>query len=497
MTSDTPSSAPGGPPPGGDLLATSQAGPAAVRGGVLRVGGYLVAAAFSVVSAALLFRHLGVGDAGRYVTITTLVIVFTGLTEAGLWGVAVRELSAPPDKRREELMRDLMGLRIALSAVAALGAVAFAAAAGYGSPLVLGTLVFGVGTVLGSLQLMLSAALAAKLRYGWMTAMDLVRQLVTVALIVAFVLLDGELLSFLAISVPAALAALVPTVVLVRGDMPMMPRFERAVWVDLLREVLPFAAATAVAVSYFRVALVLMSLIASEQQTGYFSASFRVIEVLLLVPALIVGSALPIFARAAADDPDRLRFGVQRVLDTTVILGVLVSLGVFVGAPGIIDIVAGSSFEPAAGVLRVQSIGLLAAFVSTVWTFALLSLGRYRAILVLTSVPLLLNVALTAALAPSEGATGAAIATAVGESVLAIAGGVVLMRAMSPRRISVTPVIRALAVGLPCAALALVDGVSSIALAVASGALFLVAIWAVRGIPPNLLADVRGGGGTR
>jgi hypothetical protein len=68
---------------------------------------------------------------------------------------------------------------------------------------------------------------------------------------------------------------------------------------------------------------------------------------------------------------------------------------------------------------------------------------------------------------------------------------------MSPRRISVMPVIRALAVGMPCAALALVDGVSSIALAVAAGALFLVAIWAVRGIPPNLLADVRGGGGTR
>lgn len=66
---------------------------------MLRVGGHLVGAAFSVVPAALLLRHLGVRDAGRYVTVTTLVGLFGGLIEAGLSSIAVRELSATVDPR--------------------------------------------------------------------------------------------------------------------------------------------------------------------------------------------------------------------------------------------------------------------------------------------------------------------------------------------------------------------------------------------------------------
>ena len=42
---------------------------AAARGGLLRAGGYVVGQGMSVAAAALLFRHLGVADAGRYITV--------------------------------------------------------------------------------------------------------------------------------------------------------------------------------------------------------------------------------------------------------------------------------------------------------------------------------------------------------------------------------------------------------------------------------------------
>ena len=47
---------------------------------------------------------------------------------------------------------------------------------------------------------------------------------------------------------------------------------------------------------------------ARPPQLGNFSASFRMIEVLTLVPGLVVGSAFPIFARAAKDDRERLGY---------------------------------------------------------------------------------------------------------------------------------------------------------------------------------------------
>ncbi|MEA2273991.1 MAG: hypothetical protein QOI98_2699 [Solirubrobacteraceae bacterium] len=482
---------PGAMAPGADVLATSEAGPAAVRGGVLRVAGYLFGVALSVVSAALLFRHLGVRDGGRYVTVISLVALFGGLTEAGLASIAVRELSAGPALERRELMRDVVGLRFALSVVAGLAAVAFAVVVGYSPTMIEGAALAAAGMIVQSIQVTWSAALTARLRFGWVTALDLTRQVVTVGGIVVLVAVGAGLLPFLFLAIPAALAAAVPTAMLIRGEVPLRPRFDRAVWVSLLRDVLPYAAATAVAAVYFRVSLILVSLLSNAEQTGYFGASFRVVEVLFLIPVLAVGTAFPIFARAAGSDAHRLRFAVQRVADVTATLGALVVVGVFVGAPGIIAVIAGGDFAPAAAVLRIQCLGLLGSFLAAVWGFALLSLGRHRALLLLALGPLVVNAGLTAALAPAHGARGGAIATAVGELVLASAGAVVLLRAMRPDGISLRGAGRALALAVPCGALALVHGVPTLALAVLAGAIYLVLLGATGGLPGDLIADLR------
>lgn len=463
-----------------------------MRGAVLRVGGYLVGAALSVVSAALLFRHLGVRDTGRYVTIITLVGLFGGLTEAGLWGIAVRELSATAGPRAGSLMRDIVGLRIALSMAAALVAVAFAATVGYAPVMIAGTAICAFGFVLQNVQVTWSAALAARLRFGWATTLDLGRQILTVAGIVVLVLAGAGLLPLLAIAIPAGIAILVPTALLIRRDVAIWPRFDLAVWRNLLRDVLPFVAATAVAALYFRVALILVSLVADERQTGFFGASFRVTEVFVAVPVLIVGAALPIFSRAAADDPERLRFGIQRVVNTTTIFGAMIVLGIFVGAGDIIRIVAGTEFGPAAEVLQLQCLGLLGGFVSAVWGFALLSLGRYRAILAVTCGPLVLIIMLTLALAPTYGAVGAAIATAIGDFAFAVVGWIVLNRAIAPHRIAALPIVRALLLAVPFAALTLVGGVAPLVLGTFGAGLYALSIWMLGWLPVDLLKDLRG-----
>ena len=88
--------------------------------------------------------------------------------------------------------------------------------------------------------------------------------------------------------------------------------FRTSRWRPLLRDVVPYALATAAGLLYFRVAVVLMSLVSTERETGLYSAAFRIVEVLMIVPQLAVGALLPILARAASDDHDRLAYGVDR-----------------------------------------------------------------------------------------------------------------------------------------------------------------------------------------
>src|SRR4051812_43077507 len=138
------------------LLDTPSAGPAAIRGGAIRIAGYGAGIVITTLSAALLFRHLGVEDGGRYVTVVALVSIVAGLTDAGLTGVAMRELVDRDPSEHESLLRNLLGMRLVLGAIGLGGAVAFAAVAGYGSAMVFGTMLAGFGTIAQTFQNTLS-----------------------------------------------------------------------------------------------------------------------------------------------------------------------------------------------------------------------------------------------------------------------------------------------------------------------------------------------------
>src|SRR3954454_23849706 len=135
-----------------DILDTPQAGPAAIRGGVIRLLGYGTSVMLSVGSAALLFRHLGVEDGGRYVTVTSLVLIASGLVDFGLTGIGVRELAVLDSAQRAHLLRNLVGLRVVLSLLGVLGAVVFALAVDYSEAMVLGTLLAGLGFAAAAAQ---------------------------------------------------------------------------------------------------------------------------------------------------------------------------------------------------------------------------------------------------------------------------------------------------------------------------------------------------------
>ena len=473
-----------------DLLATPLAGPAAIRGGALRLLGYGAGVILSIGSAALLFRHLGVADGGRYVTVLALVATAQGLTDFGLTAVGVRELSVAQGDERERVVRALTGLRLVLTAAGVAGAVAFAAVAGYGGTLVIGTLLAGLGLIVQNLQTTYGLALMVDLRLGWLTLIEFLRQVVTVVLIATLVVAGAELLPFLAIPIPAALVALGLTVVLVRGRIPLAPSFHRAGWAPLLRSILPYALATAAAALYFRMAIVLLSLISTAEETGYFAASFRVVEVLVVVPQLLVTAAFPIFARAARDDRVRLSYGIQRVFEACALLGGLLGLVLFLGAPLIIDVIAGPDFEPSVDVLRIQAVTVFAMFASTSWSYALLSLHEHRAILVITSLTLLLNAGLVAVLGSSDGATGAAIGTFVADlTALVLLGGVLAQRHPDLRP-NLRVFVSILVAGGAAASLGLL-GLPQIPLLVAASIVYCGVLLALRAVPDEVFVELR------
>lgn len=387
----------------------------------MRTGSYLATVALSLVSAPLLIRHLGIVQFGRYTTVLAIVTMVVGLTDAGLLNMGLREWTSRRGAERARVMRTLLGIRLELSLVGLIIGVGFAAVAGYGWALVLGTLLAGFGMALQMTSDLLTVALQGELRFGWVAAIDFARQFVTVCLIVLFVVLGSPLLPFLAIPIAAGLAALMLAATLVRGHIPMVPQFNGPETWSLLRDIAPYSGAVALNTVYFRMTLVVMSVIASARQTGYFATSFRVTEVLISLPALAIGASFPILSRAAGEERSRFASAANRILDLGFMTGAALSLCVLLGAPFAVSVLAGPAGRPAVGVLQIQGLALTAAFVGVGSGFALLSLRRHVVVLLANGASLLVNLVLALVLVPADRAKGAAIAAVVAECCLTAA----------------------------------------------------------------------------
>jgi O-antigen/teichoic acid export membrane protein len=416
-------------------------GEVAIRGGAIRVVGYVSGVVISLGAAAILVRHLGISVFGRYVTVISLVALVGGVTEAGIAVYGIREFATRNDSERRALLADLLGMRLTLTAFGIACAVVFALAVGYGEILVLGTVLAGVGLLVQVIADVLSIPLQASLRLGRLTVVDLTRRVLALVLIGALAIAGAGLLPFFAVSIPAGALALLVLARMVRSSAAVRANFAWSRWGALFRESLPFALAMSVGAIYFYVTIIVMSLIASDLQTGFFATSFRVTQVALAIPGLLLTAVFPLMTRPGTDR--RLDVGSQmgRIFDVALLFGVWMSLAIALGASFIIKVVGGAHAHGAVPVLRIQGLVLTASFISAAGMLGLLALRRYRPMLIATASALIVNVALGVILIPVLHAQGGAVADALTETFVAL-GLIVTLRRMLPQprlRVSVLP----------------------------------------------------------
>jgi O-antigen/teichoic acid export membrane protein len=472
--------------PVGDVLDTSRAGSLALRGSVLRVGGYGAGMLLTLISAPLLIRHLHQTGFGHYVTALSIATIAAGLTEGGVNTIALREFTTRPGHDRNATMSGMLGIRLLLSCIGVIAATAFAAAAGYSETIVLGTAVAGLGLTIQLLQSLFAVPLQATMRLGWVAAVELLRNAVTTLLIIALVLLGAGIVPLLAVIAPACLSALLLTARLVHGSMPLRPSRHPAAYAPLMRETFPFAVAIALSSAYYRVAVVVMSLEATALQTGYFSTSFRIVEVLIGLPLLVIGAAFPIVTRAERDDRARFDHATRRMFELSVLAGVWLAMAVELAARFVVEVLGGAAAAPAAPILRIQGPAVMATFVAVACSFPLLSMRRYRPLMVANALGLVATLIVSLSLVPLLHGRGAALATVAAELTLAGASVVALVRARPDLRLpwSIIPV-ALLAGGAGIAAGHLI-GIHPVLEVLVGTCVYAVALAALGRLPPEI-----------
>jgi O-antigen/teichoic acid export membrane protein len=378
--------------------------------------------AFALVA----LRVLGPADAGRYAFVGVVTLYLDILLGFGMNTWLTRETARQGERWRTDLTRVLRA-RVALWALlaAATGAsAAGATAAGAITPaeaLALGLLVVALAP--GGAAAALSALFQAFERMEYPAAVTIQTTVLKVALGLLALALGYGFVGLAAAAIVVnvltllSLAALLRTLALPAPAPPAPAAREGPL--GLLRRTSPFLINNLLASLFFRVDLFLLRPLAGETAAGWYSAAYRVIDGLTLIPAYFTLALFPGLARRALVDRAALAHLYARALKVLLTLALPASVAIWLLAEPLVELLAGRAYLPqAAWALAVLIWFLPFSYVNGVTQYVLIALDRQRFLTAAFLLATLVNFGANLALIPRFGLLAAAALTVVSELVL-------------------------------------------------------------------------------
>ncbi len=376
--------------------------------------GRAVTVVAGIGATALASRYLGLEGFGALTLAMAVVALLAVLTDLGMSTMAAREVAKAPDREREILGNCLtLGLTLSVSLILVLLAVVEVSYAGdpdvRRAMLVLSVQLF-TAPVVGTARAHFQAAGRGPLIAVGDVALAMTilgASIVCVEADLGFTAMVGAVaLGYVAQAV--VLTALVPS----RVRLPWSA--SRSSWRSLLGISLPLGATMIVNYLYFRLDVVLLSILQDETAVAIYGLAYRVLEGLMVLPAYFMFALFPEIARLTGQR-ERVDGIVSAALSVMEALALPIVLIFAVFAEDVVRVIGDEGFADAAWVLRILTVALGISYMNGVYGAALPALDQQNALFRWSIVILALNLVVNVALIPLWGVTGAAIAVVLSE----------------------------------------------------------------------------------
>jgi len=400
--------------------------------------GYATISAGSAVLLLLLLmlagRFLTAVDYGKFSFALALATIVETIMDIGLGSVTVREV-ARDRNAAGRIFRNVLGLKL-MWVAGGLAVLLIAAPILRSDPIVIrACYLLGVSSAVRSYLLTVRGLLQGLNRFD-VEAAVVVSDRVLLLAFGTFALVGGYGLEGLCLAFVAARLLMcvgVAWLVHVVAE-SALPTFDRTAWRTIQAAALPLGFFMITLNLYTYIDTVILGVVRSDAETGWYAAAYRVYEGLTYAPAVLSAVLTPRFSYLFVHDRSALRTQFVRALGAAAGLGMLLGAAALWLAGPIMGLLFGASYGPSVVPLRVLSGGALFVFSTWILHAAAIATNLDRRLLVTTAVGLGSNVALNLLLIPRWGIAGAAWAT-----VLAEAATVVLLFVQVQHRMRTAP----------------------------------------------------------
>jgi O-antigen/teichoic acid export membrane protein len=315
-----------------------------------------------------------------------------------------------------------------------------------------GVLIAGVGWIGQQLNEFLRAVFQVKLVQHRGAIAETVGAVATLVLVVSLAAAHAGVVWMLMATSMGFLCTATMTWGYANRLIPLRLRMEWPVWRNLLIAGLPMATSVILMNVQLRVDVLLLSLLRSPREVGFYDVPFKLYELLYVLPALFGGLMMPMFVRDHDGGRGSLAPRLNAALGAHLILAIVAFAALYVCAEPIVALIAGKQFTASAGPLRILAAAAVFVGVTAILRFAAIALELQKNSLRADAVGACAAVLAHALLIPRYGIIGAALGKLCGDLVTCGAAMTVLRHQLRHA------VLASAAVGLAAGA-AVVEGI--------------------------------------
>ena len=366
-----------------------------------------------------LARYLGTVGFGKYSFVFAYLAFFNIITDLGLQQILVREMVREPSTA-PKLMGNAYLIRLLLTVFAVGLAIVIITLLQYPDDITLYVYIVSITLFFISFSDFYGTVFEANLAMEYNVIAKLAFKFVSAGLIFWIIFSHGTLIHIMIVLVFSEGIKTLLSYLFSRKF--VRPRFaiDFGLWRYLLKECLPLAFTGVITIIYYRIDMIMLSMMMDDAAVGIYSAAYRLCDPFSLIPYALTVSLFPLMSayfKSSKDDLIRTYTLAFRYLLITA-LPLVVSMVLV--ADKVILLIYGTPFADSSTVLQILIWSVIFGMVNALLWNVLVAIDMQKLIMWSVTFCAAVNIALNLLLIPVMSYNGAAIATVVTVAVFAL-----------------------------------------------------------------------------
>jgi O-antigen/teichoic acid export membrane protein len=369
----------------------------------------------SLLSVSLLTRYLGREGYGDFTLVFTYISLFAVLSDIGFNQMVIREF-ARNEQKSLAIKASFLNLKLILNALAILLPIIVLPFFPYSNYLKTAIIIGSFAVATGNMVSYGTSILQSQLKLDLVALLDLIMKVVTVIAIIWFTQIHLNFYYIIGTVFIGNLAGLVSAFLFVRKHLA----FRFFLDMDLVKRIIklgiPVGISSFLAVLYFKVDTLMLSMMRSSADVGIYGLSFKLLDNILMLWALYMASIFPLWSKFFAhSDHAKYKSLLKNTLFVLVGLSAIIIFCGYAFTPLIMRILGGSKFFASMLPFKILLIAVPLFFLNNIFYNMILSFGKTKYLIQPLILSLVVNIVLNFYAIPRYGYIGTSVTTVLTE----------------------------------------------------------------------------------